>query len=44
MQSMLTEKKQEIDRLNRWGVGDEYLGQDAVLKDQMDEYKARVTA
>lgn len=31
LQNLLTEKKQEIDRLNRWGVGDAYLSQDGVL-------------
>lgn len=29
--------------MNKWQFGDQYLGQDDVLKDQMNEYKARIS-
>ena len=43
LQSMLVQKQSEVDTMNKWQFGDQYLGQDDVLKDQMNEYKARVS-
>lgn len=37
------QKQSEVDTMNKWQFGDQYLGQDDVLKDQMNEYKARVS-
>jgi len=43
LQSLLMQKQSEVDTMNKWQFGDQYLGQDDVLKDQMNEYKARVS-
>ena len=38
------QKETEINTLNKWQFGDQYLSSDDQIKDKIEEYKARVSA
>lgn len=38
LQVLLKQKQSEIDTMQQWMYGDEYLKQDAVLQDKMKEF------